>query len=97
MIEDLKVKITKKNVRIIDSYKITDTEKMKQILNEIMKNPNYKLTRKINDLIDEWQFHNFAYKIHLFRKHSKDVDLSENESLFRRIVYKIFGMIRRVM
>lgn len=85
------VKITKDNVKIIDSYKITNEKDMRMILSIISIYPEYKLTRKRDDLIDEWKSHNLAYKFHILRKHSKDTDLSENESKIRLILYKIIS------
>ena len=91
--KNIKVEFSKDNVKIYDSYEITSEKDMAMVLSIISIYPQYHLTRKRKDLIDEWKVHNFLYKLHLFEKHTKDTDFSENESKFRRAVYKIMGKI----
>ena len=89
--KNIKVEFSKDNIKIYDSYTTTDEKDMAMILSIISIYPQYNLTRERKELIDEWKFHNLLYKLHLFRSHTKDTDLNENESKFRKLVYKIVG------
>ena len=89
--KNIKVEFSEKNIKIYDSYTTTDEKDMAMILSIISIYPQYELTRKRKELIDEWKVHNFLYKLHLFRSHTKDTDFDENESKFRKAVYKIMG------
>lgn len=89
---DYYVEYTDTNIKILDSYKVTEEKDMLMILSIISIYPQYKLTRKRKDLLDEWKAHNLAYKLHLMRKHTRDTDLSENEGKFRLFIYKVLGI-----
>ena len=89
--KNIKVEFLNDNIKIYDSYKTTDEKDMAMILSIISIYPQYHLTRNRKELIDEWKFHNLLYNLHLFRSHTKDTDLDENESKFRKLVYKIVG------
>lgn len=91
----LKVKIDKDNIKIIDSYKISDKKEMKKILKSIFEKDPYKETRirKLSDSLLEWRTHNILYNFHLFRTHTTDCDLEEKEQLHRMFAYKILGRL----
>ena len=90
----VEIEITNNNVRIIDSFKITDKNSMKNILNIVrnlaMRKGIY-FKRNNKSWIQEWKAHNLLYKFHLLKSHTKDTDLEENESKFRLFCYKILG------
>jgi hypothetical protein len=44
----------------------------------------------IKDLINEWKTHNLFYDLHLFRSHTKDVDLNKH-SWFIKLIYSILS------
>ena len=67
-IRGLKITITKKNIRIENSYQITNQDKMKEILEEILqRDTDYKTDRSIKSLMREWNSHNRLYKLKIFR------------------------------
>lgn len=84
-----------RNIKIIDSYKITDKDTMAFIIMKILVKDEYASTRDrhIAEYVREWKTHNILYKIPLryFKEHCKDCDLSNNESKFRLFVYNILG------
>lgn len=80
------------NVRIIDSYKITDSIEMLATLMKFKKITKYKTKRTIRSWLKEWKSHNRLYKLGLFRSHTKDCDLEENEKKHRLIAYEILGI-----
>jgi hypothetical protein len=83
--------ITDKNIQIKNSYKVSITQEMKDVLNYLReKYPDNSvlLTRKNSELIREWKGHNFLYKLGILRNHTKDVDLDVNSgNLFYTIGY----------
>lgn len=83
------------NIKIIDSWRVTDKETMAFILMKILINDEWGGTRDrhIAEYVREWKAHNILYKIPLryFKEHAKDCDLSNNESKFRLFVYNILG------
>lgn len=88
------IDFSKENIKIINSYTVTDKKQMKIILNivkNIARKKNIFYTRNIESWIKEWKTHNLLYKFHLFKKHTSDTDLSEDESKFRLFIYDILG------
>lgn len=89
---DLIIKISRQNIKIVDSYKIKNKSDMKKILQYIFDiDTIYNKKRNMNSLIREWRTHNILYKYGLFVNHTKDCDLESNERLYRRFFYNIFG------
>ena len=80
------------NVRIIDSYKVTDRVKMLAILIEFKRETKFESKRTIQSWLKEWKSHNRLYKLGLFRSHTRDCDLEENEKLHRLMAYEILGI-----
>lgn len=78
-------------VTIVDSYKVTDEDDMCDILTIFKYKTNYHSKRSINSWIKEWKSHNRLYKLGLFRSHTEDCDLEENEKWWRLLVYEIIG------
>ena len=93
--DNLKVNINENNIKIINSYRINNKKEMKEILTEIFERDPYKdvRTRKIDESILEWKTHNILYNLHLFRTHTIDCDITENEQLHRMIIYQILGRL----
>lgn len=85
--------ITKENVKLINSYEIEDEKEMLMFLSIASIYPEYKLSRKRKDLVDEWKCHNLAYKLHFMRNKTKDTDLAENEGKKRLFLYKLIGKL----
>lgn len=40
----------------------------------------------MSSLINEWKAHNLLYDLHLFRSHTRNVDLN-NEPWYRKVIY----------
>ena len=72
-IKGFKITIDKNGILIKDSYSLTNINKMRDILKEILsKTIEYNTNRSLNSLVNEWIAHNVLYKFHLFRKHTRD-------------------------
>lgn len=91
-IKDVKIQYNNKNVRILNSYKITDVKYMKTILEEFKKETNFKSKRSLKSWIKEWKSHNRLYKLGLFKNHTMHCDLEEDEKIHRIIAYQILGI-----
>lgn len=79
------------NVRIKDSYQVRDEKEMRLILLQFKIRTGFKSQRTVNSWIKEWKSHNRLYKLGLFRSHTSDCDLEENEKLYRLIAYEVIG------
>ncbi len=80
------------NIRIIDSYKVKDKFDMILILKLFIKKTGWISKRSVESWLKEWKAHNRLYKLGLFKSHTKDCDLEENEKLHRLIAYQILGI-----
>lgn len=75
------------NMKILSSYKITDTEDMKQILEIIKKYCDSKETnwdRSIQSMQNEWIIHNICSSLLIRNDRTDDVDLNNGDE----IIYK---------
>ena len=88
----IKIKYDKKCVTIMDSHKVKSEIKMTLILANFKHMTGYKSKRTIESWIREWKAHNRLYKLGLFRSHTKDCDLEEDEKLHRLLIYRILGI-----
>lgn len=84
-----------KNIKITESYKITDPACMLDALNLIREeaqrfNIQYKRTNM--SWIREWKAHNMLYKAGIKKERTSCTDLNEDESLFRRLGYWFFSL-----
>lgn len=79
------------NVRIKNSYKVRNKEYMKLILTQFRVRTGFESKRSIDSWLKEWKSHNRLYRLGLFRSHTADCDLEENEKLYRLIMYEIIG------
>lgn len=82
------------NTKINDSYLIKRKE-VKEVIKQIVKERlklDYPITRSNESYERELKAHNLMYKLHLFRKHTKDTDLEEHIKKWKKIVYFILGI-----
>ena len=70
------------NIKILDSYRITDPEIMEKVLDEIIEyerdNPS-DWNRTVSSMKYEWIIHNLAYSLNYEIGRSKDVDLNNKD------------------
>lgn len=81
---------TKKNVRIVDSYKISKRADMNAIVKLIRAEAlklGYKYRRSTSSWVTEWRAHNYMYDKGIERARSASVDLNENESRWKLVSY----------
>lgn len=80
------------NVKIIDSYLIKSDAVKLAFLDEL-KDDELLDNRSYKSLIREWKAHNILYKFGLFKERTRDTDLDNQESIFRRIGYFIITLL----
>lgn len=91
-IDGVKIQYDSKNIHIVNSYLVNNKSKMFTILILFKEVTKYKSKRTLKSWIREWKAHNRLYRLGLFRLHTKDCDLEENEKLYRLIAYQILGI-----
>lgn len=74
-VKGFKVIIEKNKIKIFDSYQVTNKDRMIDILNNILNKDDY--TVKIDNqilkyYIKKWKIMNILYKLHIFRKYTKN-------------------------
>ena len=87
-----RIQYNESNVRIVDSYKQTSPFLMEYILKRFREKTGYCSKRSLKSWLKEWKTHNRLYRLGLYRTHTKDCDLEENEKLHRLIIYQILGI-----
>lgn len=91
-IAGVEIQYNSKNVRIMDSYQVRNVKDMIIVLRLFKIKTDYRSKRSLKSWIKEWKAHNRLYRLGLFRSHTKDCDLEENEKLHRLIAYQILGI-----
>ena len=96
-VRGLKIYYSTTDLNIINSYQIHNIKKMEAILTEALeKTENYATNRDMNSLINEWIAHNVFYKLHLFRKHTKDCNFENEQKKIVIFIYFIFSRISKL-
>lgn len=94
------IKVSKDNIHIENSYKTKTRNDMQLVLNDIRAHHSLGycnvLKRTDKSLINEWCTHNAFYNLHLFRKHTKDVDLNYPQRKIIEIAYSIISAFLKV-
>ena len=87
------IKVSKNNIHNENSCEVNTREDMQMVLTDIRANHSLEesdvLKRTDSSLIKEWYVHNVLYNLHLFRTHTKDVDLNYPQSKTIEIAYSI--------
>lgn len=86
---EIKYNDKSKNIKILNSYLITDPRRMEMRLQSYKEFKNIERTMK--SCINEWIAHNRLYNLGLFKEHCKDTNLSKNEKKHRLICYWILS------
>lgn len=91
------VTITKDNIHIVDSYKISKRVYMKDYLNDIRKCGKYDYCEVFNrsnfDMINEWVTHNNLYKLGICKDRTIDVDLDYPQKWYYSVLWFLGGLI----
>ena len=92
----MKYAVSKNSIHIEDSYLISKNEfgnELKKIEDSYTGETSVFKYRTYESLEKEWAVHNLCYNLHLFRSHTKDVDLNYPQIWYESFLYNIFGGI----
>ena len=87
-----RIRLTKENTHVFDSYLIRSKEDIRAFLEEIREQSDPDMAimqRTLNSLIAEWRSHNLFYYLHVFRSRTKDVDLERTQSWWREAFCRV--------
>ena len=93
-IQDHSCYCTDEYIRIDNSYNVKNKEIMSflsDLMSQFARDGRLTHKRTFESWETEWVAHNRLYKLGLFRNHTKDVDLYEDESKIRLFFYTIIG------
>ena len=86
--------ITPTHITIKDSYKITNEWVMMACIERITREIGRISSKRMYQYINEWAAHNLLYNWHLFRSHTKDVDIDrDGGSWWMRLLYGVGAYI----
>ena len=81
------------NLHIPNSYKIQDEYEIRSRVTFYYTSGMLGHSRTIESYIHEWVAHNVLYNLGLFRSHTKDVDLNDDEPKWRLWIYDIIYVL----
>ncbi len=87
----IKVKFTNQCTTIYECYKLKDINNFILNIMDLRYRLGYSINRSIDSYIKETKAHKRLYKLGLFRSHTKDCDLEENQLKELKLIYKIIG------
>ena len=90
----MKYTISQYNLHVEDSY-LVKKEKIEPFLNSARAiHPSSEVwKRSFGSMKREWATHNLLYNLHLFRSHTKDVDINYPQKWYATFVYDVLGAI----
>ena len=93
-VKGLDVDLSKDCTTIYDSYKLKSRDDIKEFIGycRTFAHDDYAIyKRDIDSQANEWLVHNLLYKLHIFRSHTKDVDIQYLLAWYERIIYNSIG------
>ena len=95
---EISYSLTKNNVHIVDSYKITKRADMNAIVKLIRAEAlklGFKYKRSNSSWVTEWRAHNYMYDKRMDRARTGSVDLNENEGRLKLLSYNAMSALYR--
>lgn len=90
--------LSRNNVHIVDSYKVTRRADMQRIINLIRKEAKkkgYNYKRFASSWLVEWRAHNYMYQKGIEKARTGSVDLNEDESKWKLATYAVMSALYR--
>ena len=87
-----RIKLSRENTHIINSYLVRGKGEMRAFLEEIRKqcDPDMAVAvRSMKSLICEWRSHNLFYYLHVFRSRTRDVDMERHQPWWREVFCRV--------
>ncbi len=92
----MEINYSQNNTQVKNSYLLSTKNAIREEVEEIVdyrKMTKRPVTRSINSYVREWRGHNRLYNWGLFRNHTRDVDLNENNNIIEELLWLILGGI----
>lgn len=82
-------------IHVNDSYLVNSRKEINEfLLKQKEQHSDYAIfNRSIKGMVNEWMVHNLCYKLHIFRSHTRDVDLEYPQKWYFKIAYNIIGSL----
>ena len=87
----MNIDYSENNTHVTDSYQYTDYNLNVMTIIRERHLRSLPVTRSFESYVREWRGHNRLYKLHLFRSHTKDVDLNEQNTFLEEVIWFILG------
>lgn len=89
------ISVTDNCITVHDSYKTSNRELIRCILQYVKKTTPNEVTRKrtIKNLCNEWIAHTRLYHLGIAQSHTRDVDLEYPQSALHSIAWTILGIL----
>ena len=82
------------NMHIVDSYKVPN-KLVREYLVKFTKTSGIYY-RDIDSMEKEWIAHNILYKLGMFKNHTKDTDITVDESWYRLLGYEVIYRLYKI-
>lgn len=80
--------LTTTNTHILDSALVESKDEMRDYLQKVRDQASPDMAvclRDLESMVREWRSHNFFYRLHIFRRRTKDVDLELQQAWYREL------------
>lgn len=77
------------NLHIKDSFMVRDVNHIRELVIAYYHAGKLGKSRSVQSYVVEWHVHNVLFFMGLFKSHTADVDLNDDESKFRRFIYRL--------
>ena len=87
----MNIDYSESNTHVEDSYQYTDYNLNVMTIIRERHLQSLPVTRTFDSYVREWRGHNRLYNLGLFRSHTKDVDLNEQNTFLEEVIWFILG------
>lgn len=77
------------NLCVKNSFMVRDVDHIREIVTSYYNSGKLSHSRTVTSYVVEWHAHNVLYYMGLFRSHTADVDLNDDETKVRLAIYQI--------
>lgn len=90
----LECKVNDKCISIVDSYKVTNDEDKKYVIEDLLDAfPYFKEYRTVKSMIREWKAHNILFQHNIQPDRTKTTDMELKQNWFFKIGYFLISTL----
>ena len=82
------------NYQVKDSF-LYDGKAICEEVDKLLAEGKLSPTRSKMSYVREWEAHNWLYRHGMFKSHTKDVDLNDDEKWYRLLAYNLIFLWRK--